>query len=620
MVYLKSMSIGARRFQKAAHSSPSIPPRPSDTAGAIPVGTAVYAVPVGSIYVSPTGSDATGNGSLASPYQTFARANTAVAAGGTIVLRAGVYHEGTTGQRSNSTGIQITKNNVTVQNYPGEAVWFDGSVPVTNWTAEGSNRWSTPWTVSFDHSPTYSWGVDDSSTPNWRFVNSNYPCAPWPEQVFVDGVQLQQVDSLGKVTPSTFFVTGTTNGTPGDNKYQFSPTKITIGINPTGHTIRITDLQIALSAAAATNGVTMRGFGIRRYGTSMPQSGAIIPGGTHCTLENIHIEDIATTGTIAANAFTTFRNCTALRCGIRGFAAYRADDLLCDGIRAEYCNYEHFNYAPDEGGMKMTKSQRPVVCNSVFSHNYGKGFWADETIYDLKFYHNDLKDNEHTGFMFEISGYATVVDNLIDGAGHSGIHIVSSDHVRVWNNTVINCAGNAITSTSRQVQFLQDDRRPDGSSPGMDSRQPASFYETLMTWQITDFEYYNNVIAEPKSGTNAVIAIENHDSAHLRVFSTFGPHMDGNVYHYPTSLPAKYLAPNSTTGSLANYTTLTQFRSLTSQETAGTEYTSSSPLLPDRSVNPSLYSALAANATSLPSDIANLTGRSSGSKHIGYWV
>ena len=49
---------------------------------------------------------------------------------GTIVLRGGIYHQ----------SVKVESNrSATIQNYPGEAVWFDGSVPVTNWAASGTH-------------------------------------------------------------------------------------------------------------------------------------------------------------------------------------------------------------------------------------------------------------------------------------------------------------------------------------------------------------------------------------------------------------------------------------------------------------------------------------------------
>ncbi len=153
----------------AATSTQSSAGDPTAGAGALAVGSASYAVPGGAIFASPSGSDTTGNGTQGSPYKTAAKAISVLGAGGTVVLRAGVYHEGGVGQ-AGIPGVQIFDNNSTLQNYPGEAVWFDGSSVYSSWTQEGSN-WSTPFTITMDHSPTWTRGADDSTVPYYGFIN-----------------------------------------------------------------------------------------------------------------------------------------------------------------------------------------------------------------------------------------------------------------------------------------------------------------------------------------------------------------------------------------------------------------------------------------------------------------
>src|SRR3954469_25683410 len=129
--------------------------RPATTAGSAAVGTASYPVPAGAVFVSPAGAD-TGTGAAAAPLRTLTRALALTPAGGTIVMRGGVYHESVT----------VTKT-VTIQNYPGEAVWFDGAERVTGWEPAGTPAGSPTGTVwrkagwdhVFDHSPTTTFGA-----------------------------------------------------------------------------------------------------------------------------------------------------------------------------------------------------------------------------------------------------------------------------------------------------------------------------------------------------------------------------------------------------------------------------------------------------------------------------
>lgn len=81
---------------------------------------------------------------MATPYRSLQKALSNVSASGTIVIRAGVYHEGGTNPTS-ANGIQVFKSDITIQNYPGEAVWFDGSETYSDWTQSGA-VWRTSWT------------------------------------------------------------------------------------------------------------------------------------------------------------------------------------------------------------------------------------------------------------------------------------------------------------------------------------------------------------------------------------------------------------------------------------------------------------------------------------------
>jgi len=603
-------------------SQPSSGSDPAASAGALPVGTASYTVPAGAIFASPNGNDTSGSGTQANPYKTAAKALSVLGAGGTVVLRAGVYHEGGVGTAGVS-GIEIFDNNSTVQNYPGEAVWFDGSYQATNWTQEGAN-WSTPFTTAFDHSPTWTRGADDSSVAFYGFINPTYPCAAWPEQVFVDGVQLQQVNALNLVSATTFYVAGSLTGGTGSNKYDFNPTKIYIGINPVGHEIRVSDLQTCMTAWSGTTGVTIRGIGVRRYATSMPQAACLKMSGSGGVLENVHIEDIATSGANSTNPNNTFRRVTALRCGNRGFAAYRSDNFILDGVRAEFCNSEHFNYAPECGGMKVGASRHVIVRNSVFSRNYAKGLWFDVSVDEPIVYNCNFIDNEHYGVFFEISANGIAANNLIKGSPNAGLIVNNTDNMRLWNNTIVDCGGNTQASDVRPLAIYQDDRRPfpAGAIFGRDTRQDDAYYQTVMTWEISQIEIYNNVVAQPRNGTQGIFCIDDtqRNTGDARLLSAYGVGMDGNVFHWATQPSYPYILPPLTQGGAnpATYQSHTAFVSATGLDSNGSQIVPVSPLDADCIVD-ATNENLHAKAGGLPADIALLISQPVGTKHAGCW-
>ena len=175
---------------------PPPPPAPTPPSGdrasasaGTTVGSTAYPVPASAIVVSPSGSN-TAAGTAAAPYQTIANAIAKAPSGATIVVRAGTYHE--------SLVTPSTKQ-LTIQSWPNEAVWLDGSKPLSGWVADGTAWRFDGWTTEFDASPTYTRGAPDGSTEDWTFVNPAHPMAAHPDQVWIGDVALRQVGSRAEV-------------------------------------------------------------------------------------------------------------------------------------------------------------------------------------------------------------------------------------------------------------------------------------------------------------------------------------------------------------------------------------------------------------------------------------
>ena len=273
--------------------------------GALPVGQANYGLPAGALYVSPRGSDLS-PGTAAAPLRTFARAASVVAANQTIVMRAGIYHEGrtrATGSHNGYVAIAIAAADVTVQNYPGEAVWFDGSSVVTGFVADGA-FWSRSW-KPFRRDPQYTWASDaaysnavatddwaslDGRDPSgnrahdkyWQFVDyANFPAAARPERLWINGIRQIQVVSLSAMGPGKFFIDARSS-------------KLYLGQDPAGKTVEITDLQTCMNFLGER--ARLRGIGIRRYGASNPQGGVVKFHRPSPRIENVVVEEVAPFG------------------------------------------------------------------------------------------------------------------------------------------------------------------------------------------------------------------------------------------------------------------------------------------------------------------------------------
>src|SRR4051812_27581706 len=181
--------------------------------------------------------------------------------------------------------------------------------------------------------------------------------AAWPDQVFVDGDQLDQV--AAGVTPGA-----------GQFAVDYHAQTLTIGSDPYGHNVRASDLDHAFVVGGT---VTLRGFGVRRYATPLPQIGTIFFGGSSGgdVVENLVIVDNATQGLGISVQNCVVDHVTTNANGMTGMMANRSDNLTIQNSVLDGNNTEHFNSAPSAGGMKLGRSNGVLIRNNEVSHNLG---------------------------------------------------------------------------------------------------------------------------------------------------------------------------------------------------------------------------------------------------------
>jgi hypothetical protein len=536
-------------------------------------------VPTGAIIVSPSGSD-TAAGTQSAPLKTLTRAIAVASSGSTIVLRRGEYHE---------TVVVPSNKRLTIQSWPDEAVWMDGSVPVTGWTADGGRWRKDGWTVEFDASPTYTWGATDNTAPSWGFVNAAYPMAAHPDQLFVDGVALRQVQSLGEVTGNTFF-----HDKPADRLY--------MGVDPAGKQIRASALTRAISLRSDNS--VLRGIGIRRYAPSVPHMGAVTVERPGIVIEHVALLDSATTGMHVMAADVTLRSLQIERSGMLGVSATYADRLRVLNVVSRDNNTERFNTSPVSGGIKIGRSRVVEVRDSWFLSNHGPGLWMDESVYDITVTGSRMVDNFGHGTSLEISAKAYFVNNFVVRNGRDGIKVNNTSDVHIWNNT--------FTGNGRSINLVQDSRRAsDKSTPGHDPRQPHP--DPTMTWLLGPVHISNNVIANPKSG-NCLLCVEDYSAE--RSAEQIGVTANGNVYNRAnSSTPSWAVVWSRGAGNPAVYTGLGAFRTATGQESDGHLFDGAAVVTADGAPT----SLLPASAAALPltEKVAEVAGLAAGTRRFG---
>jgi trimeric autotransporter adhesin len=554
--------------------SSDVPQNAPKAAGTV-VGSQSYDVPAGALVVAPNGR-ATGSGSASDPLASLGGAVVRARSGDTIVLRGGVYHE----------TVSVSKK-VTIQAWPGEAVWFDGSVVVGDWVSDGGVWRRDNWTFEFDSSPTYTRGAGDNQQAGWGFVNENYPMAAHPDQMWVDGVRMRQVGSRGEVTAGTFF-------------HDEGANRLYLGSNPVGHEVRASALQRALRVTG--DGTVVRGIGFRRYAPSVPDIAAVIAEATNVTFEHVAILESATTGFSATRGNVTLRRMWVADSGMLGVHGNHADNLTVVGLLSENNNVERFNSSPVAGGMKVTRLQKVTVRNSVFRDNAGTGLWFDESVYDIRVTGSQMLNNDKHGVSLEISAKGLFADNLVMNNGGDGVKLNNISDVRMWNNTF---SGNVQT-----LRIAQDDRRHGDGSPGVDPRYPN---DPNMTWVMGPVELRNNVFAAAGGGAQCLVcAVGYATAAEMRIDA------DNDVYHRSsTSSPRHVVRWSSGRSSDDWFTSLNEFQSRTGQERSGVEVSGSNVV----NNNGDATSAMPgdAGAAPLPADIANEIGQPANTRHYGSW-
>jgi len=494
-----------------------------------------------------------------------------------VVLRAGSYHQG---------DLKITKS-VTIQSYPGEVVWFDGARVVSGWVADGAVWRSDNWTASFDHSPTYTAGAPDNTTPGFSFVNAAYPMAAYPDMVWVDGAPLVQVSSVAAVSAGKFFVDTV-------NK------RLYIGSNPTGRTVEASDISHALYMIGANT--VLRGFGVRRYATSLPLMGTVRVVGAGSLVENVVIADNATEGIYVRNPNQTIRRVTTSGNGILGMVANYSDGLRVEGLRSTGNNTERFNRAPVSGGLKITRSRGITVVNSVISNNLGQGLWFDESVYDITATGNETNGNTGSGIVAELSDKVVIADNIVNDNTIHGLYIINTGNVAIWNNT--------LSRNDRNIFLKQDSRSQFNlSDPGHDPRQTLP--DATVPWLVANVTIRNNIIDNGRG--NALLAVE--DYTYTRSAEQMRISSDGNVYlRDSASAPGSVVLWAQGTSKPRAFSTVSSFAAATGQEAHSLSQDGvgkPSPITP---------ATTATTAQPLPAAIAVAIGRPVGERHLGAYT
>lgn len=562
----------------SASPSPTPAPTPPTTKPRPPRGTTLgsqsFPVPGDALFVDGTHGLDSNAGTQSAPMKTVRAAVAKATPGRTIVLRAGTYHESVTSPKR-----------MTIQNYPGETVWFDGSVAVNGWQKSGTSWVHSGWKAEFDASM-------GGAATKARYVNTASPMAADPDQVFVDGVPLKQVASAAQVTPGTFAVND-------------SADTITIGTDPTSRSVRASDLPMAF---ALSGGATIQGIGVRRYATPHDVGAAVrlsSPGGT---LRHLVITDNAMQGVALSNVDKVVDRLVVTNNGQLGVGGTELDRTVVQNSVINGNNAENFNNEPVSGGVKITRSRGIKTINNEVSNNLSAGIWFDASSYQIVAVNNDLADNRSTQLELEVSAQGIVANNTVTG-GTTGILIHDTSDVSIYNNKL---GDHSIFG----IKISQDKRRQaDPSVPeAHDKRRPIP--DPTVTWVTERITISNNVFGNSNGrGGFQIYALDGETN---RPADAMAITIDGNLFvkriKKLTTEPTMVAWGQADNHTLVRYETPEELHA----KNAGWENAQAPDTYRIAAMDP-FITQYASVAKPLPAEVAQEAGLSAGARQLGIY-
>lgn len=591
-----------------------------------------YPIPSGAIFMATDGNDSN-PGTESQPVKTINTAVSKAPSGGTIVVRGGQHRDW---HNSNGTGVKFLQKPMTIQSYPGEDAWFNGSDIVSSgWTQDPGGTWSRQWeTPSFcqgDYYTSYLGGLPPFDTTLWdangaralktgcMYADSardpDYPMAGDPQSVYINDEYITQRKTLGEVGAGSkdFF-------------YDWNNRRIHIGINPSGNTVELSARPTFITLAGAYD-FTVRGLGFTKFASSVHEpvvyaglGGSAKPNEGKAVLErNVFSRNSGvvshTSGPKPGTAFrqnvVAFNGYTAL--GGNGYSKQGPDKLNEYVIEDNIFNTNNTEgYGGNctascgSGNIKLAHMNGYTVRRNLLENALGPrshGFWCDLDCNDGVIVNNVARGNGSSGIFDEVSNNTIIAGNLVYGNGRLALRVTSAN-VKIYNNTLL-----FDNTPSGQAVWIYDDRRDAPENP------PWPDYDKY-TYDIgpdtVNIEMANNLIHAPSPKKNRMFQISNGNTTANQFFSLF----DHNIYYRQSG----QITHNWGTDSSTPYTSLSSFNAATGHEQNGIDIVldsseSGGPFVNRAAHDYSLKTnseAYTNKGTPLPADVAQAMGRQAG--------
>ena len=306
--------------------------------------------------------------------------------------------------------------------------------PLTLQAAPGGSevRGSEVWDAAVWSQQGSTWVSSEAVPPlatddEWKCEADSKRCR-WPEQVFVDGVQLTQVAE------------GTT---PDAGQFALNANrKVTLGESPIARTVEVTERDHWVIGAEGGAGVTIDGFTMKHAASDGVENN----GNNDWSIENGDYSYSHTSNVLLKRATGSLVSDSMIHhAGQKGVSG-NAVDLTLRGNEIYANNTEDFDSSWNAGGVKISNPQTVTFAGNTVYDNRGNGLWLDVPTDDqvLVVRDNRVHHNDASGIRSEVTDNdVQIYDNVVweNGWGRSGtkgagISVNASHDNHVYNNTL----------------------------------------------------------------------------------------------------------------------------------------------------------------------------------------
>jgi len=292
--------------------------------------------------------------------------------------------------------------------------------------------------------------VSSQTLPN--FSQGTTPCNPGtsecsrPEQVFVDGQPLQQLDR---------------GSDPGANQFALdSGRHVVLGFNPAGKHVEVTTRTQWLRFTATAGPVAVDDIDMSHAANASGYQGALLGDGVaNITVKNSHLS-YAHGAVLSLNGGS---NMLALNNEIDhgGQLCVQSHQGTLDliGNNIHDCNSEDYDDGWEAGGVKATRTVNGVWNNNVVHHNNGTGLWCDMDCTNMEIAFNRVHHSDKTGIYYEISYGGNIRDNVVYENGWEE----RKPGIRVGNSSDVDVSNNVLAWNYKGLGFERSDRSDQGA-------------------------------------------------------------------------------------------------------------------------------------------------------------